>query len=57
MYTLSYGGIPFGQYFIIRVYGIIQGYNAMPQLKFIGRVSTMGDKLVIVIPKEFHKET
>jgi len=29
----------------------------VPQLKFVGRVSTMGDKLVIVIPKEFHKET
>jgi hypothetical protein len=35
----------------------MQGYNIMPQLKFIGRISTMGDKLVIVIPKEFHKET
>jgi hypothetical protein len=35
----------------------MQGYKIMPQLKFIGRISTMGEKLVIVIPKEFHKET
>jgi hypothetical protein len=42
---------------IIRVCGIMPENNIMPQLKFIGRISTMGDKLVIVIPKEFHKET
>ena len=47
-------------YAFIRVsYNI--GYRDMPPynmtiVKFIGKVSTMGDKLIIVIPKEFHKE-
>lgn len=31
-------------------------YNEMTTVKFIGKVSTMGDKLIIVIPKEFHKD-
>lgn len=31
-------------------------YNDMTTVKFIGKVSTMGDKLIIVIPKEFHKD-
>ncbi len=30
-------------------------YN-MTTVRFIGKVSTMGDKLIIVIPKDNHKE-
>jgi hypothetical protein len=30
----------------------------MPQLRFIARVTSMGkDKVIIYVPKEFHKET
>ena len=48
------------RYFFIRkdynigYWGILP-YN-MTTVKFIGKVSTMGDKLIIVIPKEFHRE-
>jgi hypothetical protein len=27
----------------------------MTQLKFVGRISSQGDNLIIWIPKEFHK--
>lgn len=30
--------------------------DTMTTVKFIGKVSTMGDKLIIVIPKDFHKQ-
>jgi hypothetical protein len=28
----------------------------MTSMKFVGKVSVMGDKVLIVIPKEFHKQ-
>ena len=28
----------------------------MAQLKFVGRMSSQGDNLIIWIPKEFHKD-
>jgi hypothetical protein len=28
----------------------------MAQLKFVGRISSQGDNLIIWIPKEFHKD-
>jgi antitoxin component of MazEF toxin-antitoxin module len=30
--------------------------DTMTTVKFVGKVSTMGDKLIIVIPKDFHKQ-
>ena len=28
----------------------------MAQLKFVGRISSQGDNLIVWIPKEFHKD-
>jgi glutamine phosphoribosylpyrophosphate amidotransferase len=30
--------------------------KGLTQLKFVGRVSVMGDRKIIYIPKEFHKQ-
>jgi hypothetical protein len=29
----------------------------MPKFKFIGRITDMGDKEIIIIPKEFRKDS
>lgn len=30
--------------------------DTMTSAKFVGKISSMGDKLIIVIPKDFHKD-
>lgn len=29
----------------------------MPKLRFIGRITNMGDKEIIIVPKEFRKDS
>jgi len=31
--------------------------EAMTRVKFVGTISKMGDKRIIVIPKDYHKDT
>lgn len=28
----------------------------VPSVKFIGKISSMGDKLIVVVPKEYHEQ-
>ena len=35
----------------------MSSYTDLAQVKFVGKISTMGDKLIVVIPKDFHKDS
>lgn len=54
LYTTIYG-------YIRRAYNLvymgIPQHTALAQVKFVGKVSSMGDKMIVVIPKDFHEST